>query len=355
VRTDIFGERLGKVLAERGVSEARIADALRSGYAIRQWGDPFSGNTWSTVSDRMYGNKQFSSSFEIDKFVRYLTDPDAIERLPDLREFVVSSKSELDELLRDPRRARYLEEGSLWFRGQTKEYTYRRAVPNPVRRLNNGSEISIVPGAYRQNGAEYDFTNPVVEKRSFTYLLPDLVPESENALADEAASHDSMRVEQHYATQTSGLDVTPDIGSALFFATNKLLWNENGQAFHRQIPRGEHQGVIYCFRFCDPPVKESEYLIRDFTLFKTFYPERIIRQRCGLPLFGEYVRNIAVADIDCIIKLANDFDWEQSKTPRHMFPPASEDPFYKKILELKKCYPGLDSLNNVVEYEWANE
>lgn len=352
---DSFGQRLGQALSQRGVGEARIADALKSGYIIRDWVNPFDGNRWSTVSDCMYGNKQFSSSFAIDEFVKYLNGTASIERLPAFNEFVVRSKSELDEILSEPRRTHYRNEGSLWFRGQTKEYTFRRAVPNPVRRLDSGAEISIVPGAYRQSGAEYDFTIPVAEQRSFTHLLTDLVPENGNARLDAVWSHDPMRVEQHYATQTSGLDVTPDIDSALFFATNRFQWNDRGQAFHRQIPRGEHQGVIYCFRFCAPPVKESEYLIRDFTLFKTYRPERILRQRCGLPLFGEDERNIAVTDIDCIIKLASDFDWEQSKSPKHMFPPKSEDPFYKKVLELKRSLPNSKLLENVVEYEWAYE
>jgi hypothetical protein len=109
-----------------------------------------------------------------------------------------------------------------------------------------------------------------------------------------------MRVEQHYARQTPGLDLTFDIDSALFFATNRFKVGDDGLAYHERVPRGEHEGVIYLFRFGSPSVKRTEYLIREFDYFKTHQPLRILRQHCALPLFGQYERNIAVTDVDTV-------------------------------------------------------
>lgn len=68
-----------------------------------------------------------------------------------------------------------------------------------------------------------------------------------------------MRVEQHYDTQTAGLDISFDIETAIFFATYKFLFNSHGNAYHSKIKKGEHEGVIYGFRFRDPPVKKLNF------------------------------------------------------------------------------------------------
>ncbi|SOY49789.1 FRG domain protein (fragment) [Cupriavidus taiwanensis] len=72
-----------------------------------------------------------------------------------------------------------------------------------------------------------------------------------------------------------------------------------------------------------------------------------------MPLIGPDERNIALTDIDCIIRLHPDFSLPDSfrKRPEFMFPNASEDKFYGKLLELKDQFP--EELESVVEYEWA--
>jgi hypothetical protein len=67
-----FQESLRKLLEERGLDQQRIDDVIDSGYFLRDWIDPFSRRTWTTVSDLMYGNKQLSGSFEIDEFITYI-------------------------------------------------------------------------------------------------------------------------------------------------------------------------------------------------------------------------------------------------------------------------------------------
>jgi hypothetical protein len=210
-------------------------------------------------------------------------------------------------------------------------------------------ELSIMPGAYRQADlANYDCSIPIEETCALKEFASDFEPERDPF--DLAWTHDLIRTEQHYSTQTMGLDAAFDINSALFFATHKFSWDVQGKAYYEKVRRGEHQGVIYLFRFGSPTVRRTEFLIREFNFFKTHKPERLLRQDCGLPYFHSYERNIAVTEVDCVLELDSDFE-APVRAPEHMFPNISENRFYKKLLELKNAYP--DELSSVVEYRWA--
>ncbi|MGR3293838.1 MAG: hypothetical protein ACUZ9M_07480 [Candidatus Scalindua sp.] len=345
----MFEERLIEVLRSKGVSEKKIGDVIDSGYIIRNFVDPISGKTWESVSDKMFGSKGPSSSFDIDKFVEYIHGSYSFSPLPKFVEYTVKNIDEINEILSDDRRQYYIKEGRMSFRGQTLQYKYKRKIPNPVRSDQEGREISIFPGMFRQNSELYSFKEMPQETCTLKHLLHELEPNNPEVYVDSSYAYDIMRVEQHYATQTAGLDISFDIETAIFFAKYKFQFNSKGTAFYKKIRKGDHNGVIYGFCFRDPPVKKTEFLVKDFDIFKTYKPERIIRQGCGLPLFSEYERNIAITDLDLIIHLHEDFDYEGVKTPEYMFPNTEEDKFYGKLLELKDRYP--DLLKDVVEYE----
>ncbi len=346
-------EPLPEVLAAANVSADLIDAVTESGFYMRGWVDPFSGRTWQSVSDMMYGNKQFSSSFKVEEFIAYLRGQFAFPELPAFQCYEATSIADIQAILADPRRTHYIDEGSLTFRGQPREYKFKRKIPSPVRADRDGSEISTLPGAYRQIGESYSFANAHREQRSLQWLLGKLEPNNQDVFLDQSFAYDIMRTEQHYATQTTGLDLAFEVDTALFFGTHQFKWTSDGKAYYEPIETGEHAGVIYCFRFRDPPVKETRYLIKDFDLFKTYPPLRILRQDCGLPLVGPHERNIALTDIDCIIQLTPSFSLPDSfkKKPEFMFPAASEDKFYRRLLELKEENPQL--LETVVEYRWA--
>lgn len=339
-----------KILKEKNVKDKVIDKVISSGYIIRRWMDYRTPEGYITVCDKMYGNKQFSSSFNIDKFIDYVKGKNTFEKLPKFRTYKVKNKKEIQEILNEHPRDKYNENGQMSFRGQVKEYTFKRDLPNPVRADENGDELSILPGAFRNMNLGIDENPFKFESNTVSLLLRELEPNNPNVFFDSSSSNDIMRVEQHYAKQTSGLDISFDIETAIFFATNKLNWNNDGTAYHTRIEKGKHKGVIYSFVFRDPPIKKTEYLIQDFDLFKSFPPERILRQNCGLPLFSNYERNIAICDIDCIIYLDEDFDYETKLSPSYMFPNETEDLFYKKLLEIKRrnTYSELDS---IVEYK----
>ena len=340
-------EILHKVLNDRGVSESKILDVIDSGYIVHNVGGS------DCIIDSMYGLKMHSSCFDIDKFCQYLKGDCNPFTQYDFSHcsYIVKNIDEIKEILADFRRQHYIKEGTLSFRGQTKEYSFKRKVPNPVRGNSEGREISIFPGVFRQNPNDfYSFNHPFQEQRTLAPFINQLEP---NPLHNNYYSHsyDSMRVEQHYATQTSGLDISFDIETAIFFATYNFNYNENNVAHHIKVKKGEHQGVIYGFKFTNPPVKKTQYYIDQFDFFNTYIPERILRQDCGLPLIGDCERNIAITDIDFVIYLHEDFNYEGIKTSEYMFPNREEDKFYDKLIELKKQHPEL--LSNIVEYGTA--
>ncbi|WP_206525598.1 hypothetical protein, partial [Klebsiella pneumoniae] len=138
---------------------------IDSGYILRSFHDPFSGFQLWRVSDKMYGNKQHSSLFNIDDFVKYIQGDNVFEKLPSFTEITVKNYKDIESVLSEPRRRRYINEGRLSFRGQVSQYTYKRKIPNPVRADENGNEISIFPGLYRQKEDIYSFSIIQNEKK----------------------------------------------------------------------------------------------------------------------------------------------------------------------------------------------
>jgi hypothetical protein len=349
----MIGEiKLMHFLEYRGINEELINDVIDSGYFLR-WSVNLNGETIISVGDKLYGNKLISSNFEIEDFIKYITQqPVTFEHYP-FNTFNVKTYEEIIEILNKPERKRYMDSGRLSFRGQSNEYFIKRKIPNPIRKDFTGKEISILPGSFRKRKLDLEEDLPLIPKATSTleYFMPFFVPKG--TPYDIAHSYDFRRVEQHYCSQTDGLDITFDIQSAIYFATHKYQEIELGKATYNKIDKGDHKGVIYCFVFTDPPVKKTEYLIKDFDVFKINKPERILRQHCGLPLFNEYERNIALTDINCIIYLDSDFDYSDGFSYEYMFPKEKDDSFYCKLMEIKKMnmHPRLKKfLENIVEY-----
>ena len=342
-------DKLVQLLRDAGLEEPIVQNTVESGYYMRSWSD-LRGGSYETVSDLMYGNKQFSSSFEFDAFVRYLLGDNPFEPALPFVEVTVRNMNDIEAALADPRRQHCISDGSMTFRGQWREYGLHRPVSNPFRRAPDGTELSVMPGAFRQAGPEYRFSIDPAERVSLDWLLHELEPHNRDAYADSHFAFDPMRVEQHYASPTPGLDLTFDINTALFFATHRFTM-ANGIATFDRVAPGAHTGVIYCFRFGSPTVKKSEYYVRTFDLFKTYRPERILRQHCALPLIGDFERNIAITEIDCILRLHPEFSCDSILRPEYIFPGVTEDAFYRKLLELKGQHPG--EVDEVVEYAWA--
>lgn len=350
----MFTEELISILTENNISNSLIEKVIDSGYIIRHFADPFSGKTFINISDRMYGTKQFSSVFDIESFINYINGKYEFPELPKFRTFKVKSIYDIKEILSDSIRKKYIKDGRLSYRGQTAEYYLKREIPNPVRKYKDGRELSIMPGLYRQDKNNYySFKKEPTENYNLHKIYQFIYNENEKNNLNFTYPYDAIRVEQHYASQTAGLDVTFDIETAIFFATNKFTKLENGKHYYKKIPKGEHTGVIYGFCFRDPSVPKSQYLIRDFDLFKQYKPERILRQYCGLPRFSTYEVNIAITDLDFIIYLDNDFEYNQKNDFKYYFPNIEKDKFYRKVLEFKN--KNFDILSEFIEYDYSAE
>lgn len=156
-------------------------------------------------------------------------------------------------------------------------------------------------------------------------------------------------IEQHYGIETPYLDVTFDLRIALFFATHRYNV-ENGKAYYSEIPKGEHQGVVYSFVFHNPSVTYSKDLVKDISCFDHIPPTRPLRQNCALRFFDRYAINEAVTDIDTIFYLSPDFDTTGIATFEELFPSAEEDKFYKALIEIHKEYGDTEPLNGFAIY-----
>src|SRR4051812_21718067 len=121
-------DRLLRLLHDRGIGDDVVSAVLDSGFYLRDCFDPFSRQRYMSVSDGMYGNKQFSSSFDVDDFVRYLRGENPFDAAPPFNEVTVRTHDELEAVLAEPRRKRHITEGSLCFRGQPREYKIKRRI-----------------------------------------------------------------------------------------------------------------------------------------------------------------------------------------------------------------------------------
>lgn len=247
------------MLADDALSTQVIDRVLDSGYFMRNWIDPFTGRISTTVSDLMYGNKQFSSSFAYDDFLAYVSGARPFQALPPFKIYTVRNRTEIEEILTEPRRSRYREEGTLSLRGQPKQYKFLRKLPNPVRADATDLKYLLCLDFIDKTERDDKFANEPEEKQTIRQLLFALEPNDEELQLNGTYSYDVMRTEQHYATQTAGLDLSYKTETAIFFATNKFKFDEFGHAYYEPVSHGQHEGVIYAFKFCDPPVKGHSF------------------------------------------------------------------------------------------------
>jgi hypothetical protein len=111
-------EKVVRFLRESGIDEPLVRNTAESGYYNAKVGRS-PGGYYDTVSDLMYGNKQHSSSFRFEAFVRYLKGENTFEPAPPF-EATVQNMSDIEAVLADPRRQCCISEGScsLTFRGR---------------------------------------------------------------------------------------------------------------------------------------------------------------------------------------------------------------------------------------------
>lgn len=364
-----------------GIDEATADRLAKSGYWSNDPASSPSSDSEPWIADSFYGSKLDLGLSSVSNFF----SPPSWKVAPP--EYEVSSLREIQEVLERPENACHL--GGMSFRGQTREYFTKRPYPNPIAETD-GQEKLIIPGYWRKFSDSWNdrFDAPAYQSIFLTVLGDALIyhgipnwqtlaernferygPHSMSDLEDfpDPESREYGRrwrtikvagiinpdlpiVEQHYGIETIGLDVSFDISVGAFFATKKFTWHDDGTAFYAEIPPGDHQGVIYCFVFRDPPLTRTEDLTRKIATFDHIEPTRPIRQKCALPGFDFASINEAVGDLHCIFRIARDFDPARLPSADDLFPPPAKDPFYEAALAIKRQYKDLHPLTNIIEY-----
>lgn len=382
-----FQNHLVEQLSNKGVEQDLINKAINSGYYMLPQNN-------STVYDSFYSPTwAFQGQMPLDSFIEMLTknEVEAIFKSHNSHKIsYVDSVDDIYHILNSEDHSKYcLENRSLSFRGQKKEYAVRRETPNFYMSDDKGNEKLIIPGLYRKyidnfqdriidesptkifqtiladDLIYYGIDNRLdLFKRNFEkygdHNISDLIdfPEQENQeyykrwsqlKVQGSAFPDIAIVSQHYGFETYGLDITFNLEVAAFFATNSFKMKSNGKATYEPIENGKHQGVIYCFYFRAPQITQTRDIIQNIPAFEYIKPLRPIRQECALPFFLFDRFNEANQFIYHEFRLNNHFDTKDIPSKEYLFPSEGDDKFYEAALAVKKKNK---IWSNFVEYEF---
>jgi hypothetical protein len=373
----------------RGVSSSVASEASEAGYVVLPIGSGWGSEHQLMVMDCHYGLKM-SGLFDLDEFAAFLGGEQTPEQAPCGTPTYENARDlqDLQEIVDSPRHRQSIERGFTCFRGQTRDYWMSRPVPNPRICDDRRKERIIAPSYWRgfldqplsardrgpaQSIFETILADPLIyhgitdwrtlsnrnDERYGPHSISDLedFPDCESQEYYRRWSRHKIQgsskyplIEQHYGKETIGLDITFDLATAAFFASHR--WSQlrdSTKATYRPIGNGEHKGVIYLLRFRDPPVRQTDYLVKEIGIFEHLPVERLLRQRCGLPAFHGHEIAAAARDLDAVILLDANFDVCGLPEPSYLFPRV-EDPFYLALLEEKQRAGG--AWDWVVDYEF---
>ncbi len=373
---------LYKKLIDNGINETKAKDVVESGYYMTSEKsfvyDSYYSPQWAMVGQ--FAFKDFISSLNGQH--KY----NSIKR----KTSTVNSIDEIIKILKsDPHSKHCLEQGSLSFRGQRKEYFTKRTVPNPSLANKNNEERLIIPSIYRKyiNNFQsrimdekpqwvfqsllaedliyYGMENSIViSKRNYEkygiHNISDLqnFPEPENQeyykrwsqiKVQGSSFPDIAIISQHYGFHTYGLDLTFDPKVAAFFATHNFTWKENGKADYNPVKNDEHEGIIYCFYFRAPQIRQTRDIINEIPAFDYISPLRPINQSCALPFFPPDRFNEANQFLFHVFKINKDFDMSELPSKQHLFPSTKIDKFYEACVDVKQKN---EIWSDFVEYEF---
>jgi hypothetical protein len=378
---------LAEALRSSGVGPARIEDVIGSGYRLLPSSSVLdSRDSVGVVVDTFYGSTMPASHFDFATFAEYVKGTECPFRY-NPRRIPVRSLVHAREVLERPENKRWLDEGRLSFRGQSQEYFTRRPFPNPYVGNDSGEEPLVIPAFWRQFRDDWNSRLGQQCASIFRGLHADefiyhgipqwqrlaeinLARYGDHSMSDledfpDPESREYYRryikfkveldrnvdiplVEQHYGIKTNGLDVTFDIGVALFFAVNQARRDTHDRIVFERANSDLPTGVVYMFVFRAPSLSTTQDMVEQVLTFKHLHPERPIRQRCALPFFHDWCINEAICHCHGILEITPDFDDGCLPTAAELFPSPDEDPFYRVALDFRRRNPG--RYGDFVEY-----
>ena len=381
---EYFSEMQGALairLEEENIEEATIQQVLKSGFLLWKNTDTvYDGYYWTTGA---MPYKLFISILKgsTDKaLVRRRTPP----------VYSINSLEDAEKVLELPQYKKIRDD--ICFRGQVRHFSAQRPYPHPFFSDSKGYETLLLPGYWRKfveqkEGNHVSNSRPIEMPENFLSILRDRlhyygidvaglrqrnlerygfhstseVEDFPDAESQEFARRYKEKVnmnpteqpllEQHYGFPTVGLDVTFDLKTALFFATNRFqIRKEDGKANYKQIKNG-HEGVIYLLRFTAPKLMKTRDMISSIGAFDHIPPIRPIKQTCAIPFFLSHFVNEAAAHIIGILKIGDNFNSSDLYNSIDLFPSKETDPFYRALLELKKEFP--EELESIADYDFT--
>lgn len=268
----------------------------------------------------IYGNENLPVNFSEKTNGRYLRVP--FRKIPCI---MVSSQDELIKTIEEVK-TKYQYGWKILFRGQGREY-YLTRNENTLRILyneNSAHELSLLPSSARS-------------RESFEDIYPtwSIIV---NHFKHDMNIHDphtisymrfmlNMSLAQHYGLPSCGLDLTDDIGTALFFALNKYV-HGNPSRYVRKL---SGESVIYILE-CDD---------QDTIPYSIFnYNNEISHPRAQNAYFFHtgwgFSSNRAARQVRAAIYFDASITFSREKTVEELFP--ADDSFAKYIKDLCNNY-----------------
>lgn len=378
--------KLNNLLIKEGIDRSLIEKIIESGYSCIE-ATLYFGEPEPCLFDSFYGSKWGIGLIPLKQFLTYIKNDD--EKYPKYSHptYRIRSLDDAINILKSNRYKKFFSNGRMCFRGQTQEYNIKRTFPNPFMSDESGYEPLLIPSFWRpylkdlnQRPAESPpsifstiFADGLIYqgldvgdlverniKRYGVHTMSDLGdfpdPESHEyhkryLLHKIYGSHDVQLplLEQHYGMQTIGLDVTFDIGTALFFATNKFVMTDRNKTTYLPVDGHEHHGIVYCMVYEDPPLTKTSDMITALHVFEHVPPVRPLRQKCALPFFHSMNFNEAATEIVAVLIIDGQFEMSGLPDAKYLFPDADEDPFYQALLRQKAKCPKI--YKNIIEYD----
>ncbi len=345
-----------------GYSEADARRLIESGYVM------FEG--LNIVYDRYYAGLLSST----DGRFRIAADRFRSGNYELTSRVQVRTAHSLDEVhyLVEAARARYMRR--LLFRGQTRNFSLDRAVPNPAMSVDGFGEISLVPSVWRRlllarRSSFLSFRNltrlewskilyssfdiediqrrhqSLIDNGELVYSIPEMEDCSDPAVAEFGKIRGDLILDfdqyasafatlmQHYGLLSPVLDLSSDVDVALFFATHALDGSGHNCTY-KFVGTNNRQALLYI-------LKENE---REMTvhqrrrLFEALNPQRPIQQHCVTAHASPWAINLPADFLVEVIRLDFDLSSPQGYAMSDLFPSRNDDRFLRALIDQRIPY-----------------
>lgn len=365
MRPDLEATR--QIYRELGIS-AREAKALIVSGFINAHGD--------TIIDRYYGGAMISSDgmTRIHKrnFKEWYHAIRAGEKVH-WRSIAVNTATSLSDLETQVKQIEANLGKRLLFRGQTMHYQTTRPIKNPALIIDDLGETSFIPSVWRKllkqkpdsfhsfyglgllewskiiysqfniteidrrveasiNRGEWidtahdmeDSDDPMLSL--FGRVRADLTMGINNNLADLLST-----LLQHYGLDSPYLDLSSDLGVALFFSSHQLSAH-GGTPQYKYVGNNESKSILYVF---EENKREMAEYAHDRVLHE-LEPLRPKRQSCVICRSSPYALNLAGLYLVAAIRIDFELPLAERRSTQYLFPDSQEDKFLAALL--KNCF-----------------